>query len=319
MSNYQLLRLLSDGSFHSGSELGEQLGLSRTSIWKTLSQLDAYAVELEVIKGKGYRVPGGLDLLDKAAVVSLLTSEVNKISSTEILLTCTSTNDYMSSKASEFTEDHYQICFAELQTAGRGRRGRAWVSPFAKNIYLSVGFKVHGGVEALSGMSLVVGLAVASALTKLGLEECYVKWPNDVVVAGKKICGILIELQGEATTGWDVVCGIGLNVSMTRSQGKEIEQDWIALQERLAIGRNIVAAQILNELVHYLESFKRNGFAGFQSDWQQYDYLFGKVLLISPSGVSGLGSGVDSHGALILNVAGDNVLINAGEVSVRRL
>lgn len=319
MSIYQLLRLLSDGCFHSGSELGERLGLSRTSIWKTLSQLNEFPIELEVVKGKGYRIHGGLDLLDQDKLQALLTADASNCCSLETLLSCTSTNDYMSSKIIDFIDGRYQVCFAEVQSAGRGRRGRAWVSPFAENIYMSVGFKVQGGVEALSGMSLVVGLAVASALTEMGVEDCFVKWPNDVLVGGKKISGVLIELQGEATTGWDVVCGIGLNVSMSKAQGKDIDQDWMALKECLAVDRNTVAAQVLNSLIRYLQDYKHKGFACFADHWRRYDYLYGKELQISPSGVIGLGAGVDAHGALILDVAGEAVLVNAGEASVRRL
>lgn len=316
---YKLLHLLSDGDFHSGSELGEKLGLSRTSIWKALSQLDAMPVEIEVVKGKGYRIAEGLDLLEQSKIIELLSEEVASISSIETLFSCTSTNDYMSSKITDFSEHHYQICFSEFQTAGRGRRGRVWVSPFARNIYLSAGFKIHGGVEALSGMSLVIGLAVAESLNGMGVKDCCVKWPNDVYVGDRKICGILIELQGEATTGWDVVCGIGLNVSMTRTQGQEIDQEWIALHETLKVGRNEVAAHILNSLLSYLEDFKRTGFAGFGELWRRYDYLYGKELSISPSSITGCGAGVDSHGALILDVEGEEHLINAGEVSVRRV
>lgn len=319
MHLYQLLRLLSDGQFHSGSELGDVLGLSRTSIWKVLSNLQSMQIELETVKGKGYRVAGGLDLLDLDVIRSRLSAEVAQLCSVETLLSCSSTNDYIASHSESFSASSYRACFSELQTDGRGRRGRSWVSPFAKNISLSVGFTLNGGVEALSGMSLIVGIAMASALSKMGVDNCYVKWPNDVLVNEKKICGILIELQGEATTGWNVVCGIGMNVAMTDLEGKAIDQDWIAIQECLAVGRNDVAVSMLEELISALEIFKCHGFSAFEKLWRQYDYLYEKDLIITPTNVKGFGAGVDSHGALQIDVLGRLQSITAGEVSVRKL
>jgi BirA family biotin operon repressor/biotin-[acetyl-CoA-carboxylase] ligase len=319
MDLYQLLRLLSDGQFHSGSELGDLLGLSRTSIWKTLSHLASLSIVPEIIKGKGYRIPGGLDLLDLNKLNGLLVGDAKRLCDLDAVLSCTSTNDYIAARAAEFSVERYKICLAEFQTSGRGRRGRSWISPFAKNIYMSVGFKVNGGIEALSGLSLVVGLAMASALSKLGVPDCCVKWPNDVLVGGKKICGVLIELQGEATTGWDIVCGVGLNVAMKENDAQEIDQAWISLQQCLLIDRNKVAAIMLEELIGALEHFKRQGFSAFESVWKQYDYLFGKELTVSPANLQGYGAGIDAHGALLVNVAGELMTINAGEVSVRRI
>lgn len=319
MHLYQLLYLLSDGRFHSGSELGDVLGLSRTSIWKALSHLQSLHIELETVKGKGYRIAGGLDLLDLDKIIFQLSEDVAQLCSIETVLSCASTNDYIAIQSGDFSDKGYRVCFAELQTNGRGRRGRTWVSPFAKNISLSVGFTLNGGVEALSGMSLVVGIAMACALSKMGIADCYVKWPNDVIVNEKKICGILIELQGEATTGWNIVCGVGMNVSMSKLEGKTIDQDWIALQDCLAIGRNHVAARMLEELIGALEIYKCHGFSAFEKLWQKYDYLFEKDLIISPTNVEGRGVGVDSHGALLIDVSGQLQSINAGEASVRKL
>jgi len=319
MHLHQLLHLLSDGQFHSGSELGDVLGLSRTSIWKALSHLQSLPVELETIKGRGYRIVGGLDLLDPEKIREQLSNEVSQLCALEALLICTSTNDYMASQSLNFSDNCYQICFAEQQTNGRGRRGRSWISSFAKNISLSIGFTLSGGVEVLSGMSLVVGVAMASALAKMGVQDCAVKWPNDVIVGSKKICGILIELQGEATTGWSIVCGVGLNVAMSKQEGEGIDQDWIALNECVELGRNIVAVRVLEELVAALEIFKQDGFSAFDGLWRQYDYLNGKDLVISPSNLIGRGVGVDAHGALLVDVHGKTQVVNAGEVSVRKL
>jgi BirA family biotin operon repressor/biotin-[acetyl-CoA-carboxylase] ligase len=325
MNIQQLLYHLSDGEFHSGSELGNALGLSRTSVWKLMSHLKTFSIELEVVKGKGYCIPGGLDLLVGEEIYPKLSAPVAELCELELLMQCSSTNDHIAKKLSLVKSDRFQVCFSEMQTDGRGRRGRTWVSPFARNIYMSVGFKLHGGVEVLSGLSLVVGLAMAVALTRMGLSGSKVKWPNDVLVNGKKICGVLIELQGEATTGWTVVCGIGMNVGMTEQDGCNIEQQWTTVKQNLdsvegrQVTRNHVAAVMLDELIKALEIYKAYGFQRFLNDWCIYDYLLGKELTITPSGLKGVGAGIDSHGALLVDVVGNLKVVNAGEVSVRLL
>lgn len=312
-----LLKMMSDGEYHSGSELGDALGLSRTSIWKSLAQLQQFNIQVETVKGKGYKLSGGLDLLDSGVITSMLTDQCSKKCTVETILSCTSTNDYINAAPSNYSLDKYHACFAEFQLSGRGRRGRAWVSPFAKNVYLSVGLKMDTGVEALNGLSLVVGLSMASALAEMGVPGCKVKWPNDLLVNEQKICGILIELQGEATSGWDIICGIGMNVSMSAEDGKQIDQRWSNLQEYIQLSRNHIAANMLNSLIESLERFRAEGLSAFTEAWTKYDYLYGKELMISPTNLQGKGAGIDRNGALLLETKEGLQSINAGEVSVR--
>lgn len=313
----RLLSLLSDGEFHSGSELGELLGVSRTSIWKAIPSLQELSVPVEVVKGKGYRIQGGLDLLDKNKMLSMLPSIIKERVNLDVLLSHSSTNDYLSS-LKEPVRENYHICLAEHQTAGRGRRGKVWVSPFAKNISLSAGFLLGGGVEALSGLSLVVGVAVAKMLESLGIKDIGLKWPNDVFVGGKKIAGILLELSGEATTSWNVICGIGLNVHMDKKDSVSIDQDWCSLAESISIDRNLVISKLLVHLVEVLELFKAKGFRPFMDDWARFDILSGEEVVVTPSAVAGCVVGVNMQGALLIkSVEGEHV-INAGEVSVRK-
>lgn len=313
----RLLSLLSDGEFHSGSELGELLGVSRTSIWKAIPSLQELSVPVEVVKGKGYRIKGGLDLLDKNKILSMLPSDIKDRVNLDILLSYSSTNDYLSSNKGSVSHN-YHICLAEHQTAGRGRRGKVWVSPFAKNISLSAGFLLGGGVEALSGLSLVVGVAVAKTLECLGLKNVGLKWPNDVFVGDKKIAGILLELNGEATTSWNVICGIGLNVHMGKKDSVSIDQEWCALTESIAIERNIVISKLLVQLVEVLELFKDEGFQSFMDDWARFDILSGEKVAVTPNGVEGYVVGVNRQGALLIKSVDGEHVINAGEVSVRK-
>ena len=315
----KLLLLLSDGEYHSGSELGKALDVSRTSVWKSLPLLEKLAIVTETLKGKGYRIPGGLDLLDKNSISKSLPTHISESLDIDILLSHESTNDYLIqlSKQKQFVK--YHACLAEMQVSGRGRRGRAWVSPFAKNIYLSLGFTLGAGGEQLSGLSLVVGIAVARTLENLGLQNVGLKWPNDVLVEGKKVAGILIELSGEATTNWNVICGVGLNVSMTKAEGRDIDQDWVSLHDYIDVKRNVVAKELLIQLVEVMEEFKGSAFADFIAQWGRYDVLRGKEVSILPGKMTGRVVGINHQGALLVVDDGQVKAVNAGEVSVRKL
>lgn len=319
MNLNKLLTLLSDGRYHSGSDLGEAMNLSRTSIWKAIPNLQELGVPVEVIKGKGYRIPSGLDLLNKNQILSLIPSNISNQVSLEILLNCTSTNDYISSFPIDADCRTYQACLAENQTKGRGRRGKFWISPFGKNISCSLGFQLGGGVEVLSGLSLVVGVAVAKTLETLGVKGVGLKWPNDVYVGGKKIAGILLELSGEATTSWKIVCGVGLNVHMSNDDNVSIDQEWCSLIESVQIERSVLAAKLICELISAFELFKKRNFQVFMDDWTRLDILSGETVIVTPGGLEGCVIGVNLQGALIVRNSSGEHLVNAGEVSVRRL
>ena len=173
MSLQNLLRALSDGEFHSGDQLGEASGVSRTAIWKQLKKVEELGVPLESIKGKGYRIVGGLDLLDKEAIQCALTSPC-LITQLAVFSVIDSTNAQAMKWALDGDKTGY-VCTAEQQTAGRGRRGRKWVSPYGSNIYLSVVWQFSGGASALEGLSLAIGVAVVSALAKAGVNGVQLK------------------------------------------------------------------------------------------------------------------------------------------------
>lgn len=319
MDIHKLLYLLSDGQFHSGSELGALLGISRTSVWKSLPVLQDFSIEVEVVKGKGYRILGGLDLLDKNKISSLLSSFVKSHLEIDLILSHASTNDYLVDQLKGRYLSGYHACLAEVQLSGRGRRGRTWISPFAKNIYLSLGFSIGGGVDQISGLSLVVGLAVAKALNALGIDGVGLKWPNDVMIDGKKIAGILLELSGEATTGWNVICGVGLNVGMTEKDGEVIDQPWVALNNYMPCSRNTIAAKLVGQLISELEKFQKGTFSDFIKEWDGYDILRGKEIQVSPGGLVGKAMGINSQGALLIKNSEKECIVSAGEVSVRRV
>ncbi|MGB1346206.1 MAG: HTH domain-containing protein, partial [Pseudomonadales bacterium] len=158
----QLLHLLADGHFHSGTDLGERLHMTRAAVWKQLQGIEQLGVQVHRVRGKGYRIPAGLDLLDLEAIIRHQ-PQLAKLFAMELLMSTASTNQVLMQRQNEGSI-HGKVVFAEVQTAGRGRLGRQWQSPFAQQLAVSVGWQFDGGVAALEGLSLVVGLAVVDAL-----------------------------------------------------------------------------------------------------------------------------------------------------------
>ncbi|MGI9295270.1 MAG: biotin--[acetyl-CoA-carboxylase] ligase, partial [Pseudomonadales bacterium] len=214
MPNTTLLSLLSAGQYVSGQELANALGVSRTAVWKQLNKLDEYGLEVESVKGRGYRIAGGIDLLDAASITAGMTTlSRNLLSRLDVRETVGSTNAEAMAQIAAGCGSGY-VCTAEQQSAGRGRRGRQWVSPYARNLYISAVWEYSQGAAVLEGMSLAVGVVVARALKACGVAPVQLKWPNDVLHEGAKLGGILLEMTGDAAGACQVVVGIGLNVSM---------------------------------------------------------------------------------------------------------
>ena len=312
----QLLHLLADGCFHSGTELGERLQMSRAAVWKQLQGIEQLGVRVHRVRGKGYRLPDGLDLLDVEAIVRHEPS-LAELFQLELLMSTPSTNRLLMQRQSDIGI-HGQVVFAEVQTAGRGRLGRQWQSPFAQQLALSVGWEFAGGVAALEGLSLVVGLAVVDAVAALGVKEAGLKWPNDVLLDGKKLAGVLLELSGDATGPCQVVIGIGLNVHLDDCD--LIDQPWTSLRQAgYQVQRNELAAALLDALAKRLKCFAEEGFASLQQDWiARHVYQDQEVSLLGlREGQSGICRGVDAGGALLLEIAGEVKSFNGGEVSLR--
>lgn len=316
MNVVDILSVLADGEFHSGEELGQAMGVSRTAVWKHLRKLDDLGLELESVKGRGYRLQGGLDLLNQEAILRELTeSSAEFVSRFEIFNSIESTNSYLLEQGS-----HGHVCMAEQQLAGRGRRGRAWVSPFAKNIYLSVSWTFQGGAQSLEGLSLAVGVAVAEAIGSLGVEGVQLKWPNDVLHNGRKLGGILLEMSGDVSGECKLVLGIGLNVKMPDAGSRDIDQAWVDLSQLgMKASRNQLAAAILDRLMPMLASYDKGGFLNYKDRWQSLDAFFGKEVYVSSAQqrTEGVANGVADSGALRLLVDGAVQEFSGGEVSLR--
>ena len=323
MSQDKLLSLLCDGEFKSGQDLAAALGVSRTAIWKQLNKLEDLGMKLESVKGRGYRIPGGLDLLDEQAVLAGMSpAALELMSAFELHRSLDSTN----TRALQWIEQGGHsglVCTAEQQTAGRGRRGRQWVSPYAANLYLSVAWEFNQGAAMLEGLSLAVGVALARALENAGVPPVALKWPNDVLSGNAKLGGVLLEMVGDAAGACQVVVGIGLNVRMPDDPSGTIDQEWTDLK-RLAgeqcPQRSVLLALLLNELLPLLAEFETTGFAPWQREWSGLDAFADKPVVLQTGSrqIAGVARGVDERGALQLETASSGVTsIFGGEISLR--
>lgn len=209
--------------------------------------------------------------------------------------------------------------FAEEQTAGRGQRGRVWHSPRAAAIYCTLIWPSTRGLAEFSGLSLVVGLAVHAALAHAGLEA-RLKWPNDVLIASRKIAGILVEIGADDRGSWALI-GIGLNYAMPPESFSQIDQPWVDLATLTADApsRSEVAGLLLRALQSRLEAFERHGFAPFVDDWNAADALAGRQvwLIEGERRTRAQALGIDTQGRMRVIVDGRERAVVAGEVSLR--
>lgn len=315
----QLLRLLADGDYHSGQALGKTLGISRTAVWKQLQKVQQW-LPLESHRGRGYCIPGGLDLLDQNTILARLQPRSKThLSALTVLMETDSTNAWL------LRGGHTAgaVCLAERQLTGRGRRGRPWVSPFAQNLYLSVLWRFGGGAGVLEGLSLAVGVTIAQALEELGLTGAGLKWPNDVLWQGDKLAGILLEMTGDPAGECQVVVGVGLNVNMPEAE--QIDQPWTDLT-RMARAQGIappsrsqLTAVLLDHLLPLLAEFDQRGFADWRDAWLERAVGLGQQVDLQTvtRQISGRLLGVDTTGALRLEVEQGEQVFHGGEVSLR--
>ena len=319
----EIIQLLADGEFHSGEELGRLLGVSRAAVWKRLQLLQPLlGLHFESVRGQGYRLAGGIELLDGARVQAAMPPAVRSgLSRFEVHALIDSTNR-RAAQLAQAGVDACTVIVAEQQTAGSGRRGRRWISPFGRNIYCSMLWAFDGGVAALEGLSLVVGLVVARIIAPLTDRHVQLKWPNDVLVDGRKIAGILLEVAGDVDGRCTVVIGVGLNVNMAGAdETAGIEQAWCDVSSiaRSPVSRNDLLTALIVQLVQALRIFEQKGFAAFREDWSSRDYLAGSEVSIESGGQCQYGTalGLDESGALLVEIDGVTRAIHGGEVSVR--
>jgi BirA family biotin operon repressor/biotin-[acetyl-CoA-carboxylase] ligase len=238
----------------------------------------------------------------------------------EVLISTTSTNEYLARRPINQV-GRARACLAEHQTDGRGRRGRIWVSPFGQSLYLSLAYRFDLSLADLSSIGLVAGLVVAEVLAASGLSGHRLKWPNDVLVDGKKLAGILVEASGEAEGPASAIIGIGLNIALDRSAAESIDQPWIDLS-RCGLedpDRNRVAAELISALMKACAEYQDSGLAAFLPRWRTFDACTGRRVAVTSGSrmVEGRYLGIAEDGALIAETGEGVQRYHAGEVSLR--
>lgn len=305
----------------SGDALARGAGVTRAAVWKRIRALREAGVEIEARAGQGYVLRRAPDLLEAEALrAALPAAVVAGIGTLEVAWTLDSTNSELLRRPPPAGS---AVLLAERQTAGRGRRGRAWASPLGAQVCLSVRRGFDGGLARLGGLSLVAGVAVAEALRALGFGQVGLKWPNDLVAGDRKLAGLLVEGGGEHAGPVHAVVGLGLNVRLPEAAAATIDQPWTDLA-RLSGGgalppRNAIAAAVLARLLPALEAFDREGLAPFLPRYAALDALSGRPVRVlhGSAGIDGEAAGLASDGGLRVATATGERVFHAGEVSVR--
>jgi len=321
----KIVNILADGLLHSGTELAEKIGVSRSAICKQLKTLTELGLEFSAVSGKGYRLKKSLQLLSNIEIEKDLISTADSlISELEIHYSINSTNSHLVELSHQSNKTGI-VCFAEYQTAGKGRRGREWVSPFGSNIYLSILWQFQNGPASIGGLSLAVGVAVIRTLKDCGVEDVGLKWPNDIYWQQKKLAGILIEVSGETNGPCSAVIGLGLNFYLPKDKAKSITQDWVDLSQIIADNpanlRNKLSAALLNHLMPIIANFEQQGLENYIDEWRSYDCMKDKdvQIFMGQQVFSGVVAGIDNNGLLLLADEDGHVKAFAsGEVSFRK-
>jgi BirA family biotin operon repressor/biotin-[acetyl-CoA-carboxylase] ligase len=315
----ELLAKLGAGPL-SGDALARELGQTRAAVWKRIQGLRAAGVAIDGRAGDGYRLERPVELLSAATIRAALAPDVaNLLADLQVGWTVASTNSELLQRSAPGRG--VEVLLAERQTGGRGRRGRHWASPLAAHVYLSLSRAFPGGLSRMGGLSLAMGVATVEALHALGFTGAGLKWPNDVMVDGRKLGGLLVEGGGEFAGPARAVIGLGLNVHMPPAVAADIGQPWVDLQTLgpAPVSRNAVVAALLSRLLPALELFEQQGLAPFLPRYAAMDVLAGRVVRIEEAGVlhEGHACGLAEDGALRVRIDGRETCFHAGEVSVR--
>lgn len=320
LSEAELLTLvdrLADGQWHSGENLAQAFGISRAALAKRVARLADWQLQVEARQGLGYRLPHAIERLDAArlqAALPQLRVDVRTV-------TDSTSTQVMAAPP----EADPQAVLAEVQTAGRGRRGRSWVSPFGAQLALSLAWSFDEIPPQLGALPLAVGVCCAQVLRAQGLGTVGLKWPNDIQVNGRKLGGILLEHRGEAGGRCRIVAGIGLNLSVPALDEEQVQQPWINLDDALRaagcapVSRNAFAIELLRALHELFSRYGTSGFAPWSGDWAAFDLTRDRIVRVvqGEHSFEGRACGVDADGALIVDAAGQRHLLHSGEVSVR--
>lgn len=315
MSALPLARLLADGELHSGAALAARLGLTRAAVWRQVARLPDYGLAVQRLHGRGYRLDQPLSLLDPARIVSALRAAGSALDDVRVFDSVSSTHDVLAAPGAP----DRAVCLAEHQSAGRGRRGRRWQSPFGVNLYVSVSWGYDAAPASLSGLSLALGVGLAGMLRERGVDV-RIKWPNDLWLDRRKLGGLLVEVSGDAQGPCRVVVGVGLNVNMQAPLDPP-DQPWASLAGPGGpiVDRSTLAAETVRTIETVLMTFPEPGFAAYRDAWRAFDALAGAQVEAEWAGelLHGRVRGIAADGGLEIDTAAGPRVLRGGEVSVR--
>lgn len=316
---FPILKLLADGKFHSGEDIARHFNVSRTSVWNALQHAEELGVEVFSVQGRGYKLPQPVDLLDEQSILSSL-SEQRLPLQLEVHDHLPSTNSYLMQNINEAR--HATCVAANLQTSGRGRRGRTWHAGLGASLTFSLLWRFQCGASALSGLSLAVGIALMRSLHEFGISSSQLKWPNDVLINRKKLAGILIELQGDMEGPSTAVIGIGINLNLPDNLKQQIDQPVTDLASIFndTINPNHLLAILLKHLSNVLLTFEQDGFAALRDEWTQHHaYHEQEVRMLMPDGreIHGVVQGITEDGSLLVTTTEGVQRFISGEISLR--
>ncbi|SJL85397.1 bifunctional biotin--[acetyl-CoA-carboxylase] ligase/biotin operon repressor BirA [Vibrio palustris] len=308
-----VLKVLSDGAFHSGEALGTRIGISRAAVSKHIQGIQQWGLDIYRVQGKGYQLAQPLNMLDADYLQNQVSNPV------ELFPVIDSTNQYMLDRISTLSSG--AVCLAEHQEQGRGRRGRKWVSSFGTNLYLSMYWRLEAGVAAAMGLSLIVGVAIVEAIEQLGIEGVKLKWPNDVYYQDKKLAGILVEMSGQTGGAANLVIGMGMNLSM-RDRDNEIDQPFTTLSEVIGndhFDRNQLAVAFIQAWDRALHHYEQVGMQDFVERWNRTDNFINRPvkLIMGQKIVTGIARGIDDHGGIRIETEHGMETYIGGEISLR--
>lgn len=317
----EILRMLREQSeYVSGQQLCETLGVSRTAVWKVINQLKEEGYQIEAVRNKGYHITGYPDRLSPDEVQSL--TETKWAGAKVIYYEETDSTNIRAKALAEEGAEHGTLVIAGRQNAGKGRRGRGWISPKGENIYMSILLRPEFEPSKAPMLTLVMAYSVAQALREKEEINAKIKWPNDVVLHKKKICGILTEMSAEIDYINHVVIGVGINTNMEQMEAEIAEK---ATSLKIEEGRTVMRAGLIAQVMKYFEEsyekFMKDGdLSGIKDAYN--DMLVNQnrdVRVLEP------GNEYDAH-AIGINETGELLVkkedgslekIFAGEVSVR--
>jgi BirA family biotin operon repressor/biotin-[acetyl-CoA-carboxylase] ligase len=315
----EVLRLLEDGEFHSGETLGRTLGITRGSVSNALADVDSLELTVYKVHGRGYRLVTPVQWLMRDRIMRHLGRDATRFH-IEVVDQTGSTNTDMFERALRGAPSG-SVLAAEIQTRGRGRRGRDWHSSPGGALTFSVLWRFDQGAGFLTGLSLAVGIALARVLRRHGAAHVMLKWPNDLLWRHLKVAGILIELAGDVMGPTAATIGIGINLRLPESVKARIDQPVVDLETAgVTEDRNVLFAEILSELGGVLGQFSEQGFAPFREEWDRshvYQDKMVRVRMPDQSQVEGKVRGIGEDGALLLHTRTGLRRFYGGEMSLR--